>query len=94
MEKEGRAPRPLLFLSDVNIRYLLYKLQRIWKAYEGKQPRPMSFIFLSRPNVIHETVLRERGVTPIVSDADSPSEGLMEFLQNLNDASNPTVKTR
>jgi hypothetical protein len=80
-------------LSDVNIRYLLFKLQRIWKTYEGRQKRPSSFIFLSRPNVVQETVLRERGVTPIIADTDTPTEALTEFLHNLYDAIKVAVKT-
>lgn len=72
-------------LTDINIRYLFFKLDKIWKAYGGTQRRPRSYIFLASPNAVQEKVLRERGVTPIISDSDDRGEGLIEFLQELYD---------
>ncbi len=76
-------------LSDINIRYLLFKLKEIWSAYGGTQTRPRSYIFLTRPNIVEEKVLEARGITPIVSGSDNPSEGLIEFLQSLHDSLHP-----
>ena len=52
-------------LSDINIRLLIYKLDKLWKNNNtGK--RPNSYIFLPTPNPIQEKILVRRGITPIV----------------------------
>jgi hypothetical protein len=79
--------RPVLFigysLSDVNTRYLLYKLERLWASSADAAARPPSFIFLDRPNPVQEAVLRRRGIVPIVSECDEPGAGLQRFLEQL-----------
>lgn len=69
-------------LEDVNMRFLIYKLNKIWSEY--KEYRPKSFIFLTKPNEIEETVLKERGIISLVSDYDDPSRGLLDFLSSLH----------
>ena len=49
---------------------------------EYKEYRPKSFIFLTKPNEIEETVLKERGIISLVSDNDDPSKGLFDFLSS------------
>lgn len=79
--------RPLLFigysLSDINIRYLLYKLQRLWERSLLRSLRPRSFIFLSGSNPVQQRLLRARGIEPIESECESPGEGLARFLSQL-----------
>ncbi len=79
--------RPVLFigysLSDINIRYLLYKLQRLWESSKLSQLRPKSYVFLSAANPVQERVLRRRGIEPIVSEREHPGEGLAQFLSGL-----------
>jgi hypothetical protein len=80
--------RPLLFigysLTDINIRYLLYKLQRLWELSALKHIRPKSYVFLTCANAVHERVLRKRDIEPIISDVpDNPGEGLAKFLSEL-----------
>jgi hypothetical protein len=79
--------RPVLFigysLSDVNIRYLVYKLQRLWEVSSFSRLRPRSYIFLSNPNPVQERVLRSRGIEPIVSEEREPGPGLTNFLAGL-----------
>jgi hypothetical protein len=79
--------RTILFigysLTDVNIRYLLYKLHRQWQSSTYEHARPRSYIFLSRPNVVQEEVLRSRGLEPIISIHDDPTQGLEAFLKEL-----------
>ena len=71
-------------LTDVNIRYMLFRLNQQWKAATiADDARPRSFIFLSRPNPIQERILEHRGIEPIVSDNDNAGDGLREFLQEL-----------
>jgi hypothetical protein len=79
-------------LGDINMRYLLFKLQEIWSAYGGTQRRPRSYIFLTRPNPVQQKVLEARGITAIVSDLDDEKEGLVQFLQGLHDRLYPRIK--
>lgn len=71
-------------LSDINIRYILFKLNRQWLSSPFSGARPKSFIFLSRPNPIQERLLTHRGIDAIVSDHDDPKEGLRDFLHQLS----------
>lgn len=79
--------RPVLFvgysLSDVNIRYLLHRLQRQWELDGRDDQRPKSYLFLTRPNPVHERVLRARGIEPLVSRHDDPARGLLGLLESL-----------
>lgn len=69
-------------LEDINMRFLLYKLSKIWETH--KDIRPTSYIFLTKPNNVEETILKSRGVIPIVSDDDNPGKGLSDFFRELN----------
>lgn len=68
-------------LEDINMRFLLYKLSKIWEKY--KDIRPASYIFLTKPNEVEEKILESRGVKPIISDFDNPGEGLIYFFDEL-----------
>lgn len=70
-------------LSDINIRYMLYKLNRQWQSSPHVEARPKSFIFLARPNPVQERLLSNRGIQAIVSNADNSETGLREFLHAL-----------
>ena len=72
-------------LNDINIRYLLYKLTRMWEAANCSNVRPKSYIFLNRPNPVQEEVLATRGIKAIVSDDDEPSLGLGKLLKKIVD---------
>lgn len=79
--------RTILFigysLSDINIRYLLFKLQRLWADSEFGLARPKSYIFLGRPNPIQEAIFESRGIVPVVSGEDDQENGLATFLSQL-----------
>ena len=79
--------RSVLFLgyslSDINIRYMLYRLNRLWASSGLGHSMPQSYIFLTRPNAVEERVLQSRGIQPIVTDLDDPGEGLKRFLRSL-----------
>ena len=70
-------------LTDINIRYLLYKIHRQWEASAYSRVRPKSYIFLARPNPVQEAILEERGVKAFVSDKDDSTKGIIEFLGKL-----------
>ena len=70
-------------LSDINLRYMLYRLDRIWQTSNVPAVRPSSFMFLTRPNPVQECLLKGRGIQPIVSDQDDHGVGMLEFLDSL-----------
>jgi hypothetical protein len=70
-------------LGDINIRLLLYRLHKIWSNSPYASVRPKSYMFLTRPNPIHEAVLSRRGILPVVSASDDPAIGLRTFLEEL-----------
>lgn len=72
-------------LSDINIRYMVYKLNQIWKASNNQKLKPKSYIFLSSPNPVQEAILESRGITPIIGDDINPSTSLENFLEELNE---------
>jgi hypothetical protein len=85
--KADLIARSVLFighsLSDINIRYLLYQIDQMWKDSPFASVRPRSYVFLSRPNLVAERILKERGIHPIISEGDDPGEGLTRFLRSL-----------
>jgi hypothetical protein len=70
-------------LNDLNIRYLFYKLNKLWESSAHSFARPKSYIFLDRPNPIQEEVLRKRGILTFVSKEDDIGVGLEKFLSEL-----------
>jgi hypothetical protein len=69
-------------LSDINVRYMLFKLHQLW---EGMPPfaRPKSYVHLSRPNPVKEEVLERRGIIAVSSEVDDPGLGLEKFLDGI-----------
>lgn len=70
-------------LSDINIRYLLFKLYRLWAESRFAPARPKSYVFLGRPNPVQEAILETRGIVPIISGIDDQGLGLAGFLEEL-----------
>lgn len=70
-------------LSDMNIRYLIYKTDQLWQQSGFMRDRPKSFVFLTRPNMVLERVLESRGITTINSEDDDPGKGLLAFMKLL-----------
>jgi len=70
-------------LRDLNIRFLLFRLSRLWLKANGSKNRPTSYLFMSRPNPIEESILKRWGITPLTIDEDNPEEALDIFLTNL-----------
>lgn len=79
--------RPLLFvgysLHDINTRYLLFRLQELWRNSPHAAERPMSYMLMTEPSEAQEIVLKSRGVLPIVLNSDDPGGATTEFLRNL-----------
>jgi len=79
--------RSLLFigysLNDLDIRYLLYKLNKLWEGYSNESVRPRSYIFMLSYNPVKNEVFRKRGIETICSDIENPKEALEDFLLRL-----------
>lgn len=79
--------RPLLFvgysLHDINTRYLLYRLQELWRNSPHADQRPSSYILMTEREEAQEIVLRSRGVLPITIASDDPGEATTQFLREL-----------
>ena len=70
-------------LADVNIRYLFYRLTRLWKSSAPDVAQPRSYLFSTTPNEVQEAVLNQWGIEMIAIERDDPSEALVEFLEAL-----------
>jgi hypothetical protein len=70
-------------LSDVSLRYLFYKLDKLWKLHGKYSVRPRSYIFVPKANPVQEAVLDQWGISMISSERSDPKTALIEFLQGL-----------
>jgi NAD-dependent SIR2 family protein deacetylase len=79
--------RPILFigysLHDVNTRYLLFRLQELWKNTAYSEQRPKSFIFMVEEDPAQAMVLESRGIEPILAQQSDPRESSRAFLEEL-----------
>jgi hypothetical protein len=80
--------RPLLFvgysLHDINTRYLLFRLQELWKNSPHADQRPTSYILMPERDEAQEIVLKSRGVLPIpLENGGDPGPATTKFLRDL-----------
>lgn len=68
-------------LSDINIRFLIYKLNEIWEKGDSSR-RPKSYVFFSTPNPVQEKILENRGIDIIVGELDK-TKSIEHFLKKL-----------
>lgn len=68
-------------LSDINIRFLIYKLDQMWKNSNNK--RPASYIFLPTPNPVQELVFQNRGINAIIGNGIDKNKSTEDFLFSL-----------
>lgn len=71
-------------LSDINIRFLIYKLDQLWGTAGKTGERPKSYIFMAKPNPIQEKIFSERGIVPIVGQGTDRTASLKQFLEALS----------
>ncbi len=72
-------------LSDINMRLLIYILDKLWKESNNIKKRPQSYIFLSSPNPIQEAILKNRGINTIIGKEIDKKESVENFLKELCD---------
>lgn len=70
-------------LSDINLRFLLYKLGKVWESKQYAQDRPRSFFFMAKANLVQERILASRGITSVAAKTDDATESLGQFLGDL-----------
>jgi hypothetical protein len=79
--------RTLLFigysLSDLNIRLLLHKLWKMWRASGREKDRPASFVFMPKADPVQEAVLQQWGITVVAGEGPDPETALTGFLEDL-----------
>lgn len=80
--------RPILFvgysLTDVNLRYFLYRLSVLWRTAPSAAPK--SYLVVPQHNPVQSRVMSTRGIETIVADAPTPADGLRMVLTTLNRA--------
>lgn len=69
--------------SDINIRFLIYKLNQLWKKSNKISERPKSYLFLSTPNPVQEKILENKGIHTIVGEDPDKTKSLEVFLKEL-----------
>ena len=70
-------------LSDVSVRYLLYRLHKLWHGSSYANARPKTFVYMGRPNPVQARVLGSWGIVPLFCDGDDVGEGLCQLLATL-----------
>lgn len=80
-------------MSDVGIRYLLYRLHKLWEVSGYAKARPRTYVFLGRPNPVQQRVLAEWGIVPLFSEAADIGEGLQQLLAHLDEAARQETDT-
>jgi hypothetical protein len=71
-------------LADVNIRYLFYKLSRLWKSSVPNVAQPVSYLFSPSANEVQRAVLGQWGIEMVHLGGD-PSQALIRFLETVLD---------
>jgi len=80
-------------LSDINIRYLFYRLANLWKKSARGAPQPKSYAFFASPNPVQELVMAQWNIEMLSSDKVDPQAALISFLEQFVPGAEP-VKLR
>lgn len=72
-------------VSDVSVRYLIYRLHKLWSGSAYAQGRPPAYVYLGRHNPVQARVLSNWGIVPLVTESQDIGEGLKQLLQSLVD---------
>ncbi len=70
-------------LTDINIRYLFFRLANLWKKSSKGSQQPWSFVFSDKPNPVQEAALAQWNIKMISSPGDDPGKGLVELMEQL-----------
>jgi len=79
--------RSVLFLgyslTDMNIRYLFYRLSRMWKSSVPDVAQPTSYLLSPDANDVQQAVLAQWGIEIVQLQGGDPTAALETFLQEL-----------
>lgn len=70
-------------LTDLNIRFLLHRLWKTWRASGYEKDRPRSYVFMMRSSEIDAAVLAQWGIQVITGEDVEPERRLEAFLERL-----------
>ena len=73
-------------LTDINMRLLLYEMQKMWKQSGYEEDRPPSYMFMTRPDAVQQRVLRSWGIETITRDVDRVEDALPDLFAGLQAA--------
>jgi hypothetical protein len=77
-------------VSDVSVRYLIYRLHKLWSGSAYAQGRPPAYVYLGRHNPVQARVLSSWGIVPLVTELEDIGDGLKQLLESLKEeASKP-----
>jgi len=68
-------------LSDMNIRYLFYKLSRMWKSSVPTIEQPTSYLLSPSANDVQQAVLAQWGIEIVPLPVADPTAALEAFLE-------------
>jgi hypothetical protein len=81
-------------LSDLNIRFLLHRLWKMWTGSGFERDRPQSYVFMLRPNPVEEAVLEQWGLRVLTERDCAPEEALETFLAKLAEAVSQSTQSK
>lgn len=70
-------------LSDMNVRYMLYRMQKLREKFGEQCSRPNIYILTHKYNEVKQEVLQARGIVTIYQDEEDRGKGLEKFLERL-----------
>jgi hypothetical protein len=70
-------------VSDVSVRYLIYRLHKLWSGSAYAHGRPATYVYLGRHNPVQARVLSSWGIVPLFSESEDVGEGLQQLLETL-----------
>ena len=70
-------------LTDINMRLLLYKMQKMWRQSGYEADRPPSYMFMTRPDPVQQRVLQNWGIETITRDVDQAEDALSDLFESL-----------
>lgn len=70
-------------LADTNLRYLTYKLHKLWRESTAAANQLKSYILVSAYNPVQKDVLERRGIYTITGESLDKSQNVESFLRSL-----------
>lgn len=72
-------------LADINIRYLFFKLSRLWRDWPKSMEQPRYYVFTPQPNPVQQVVLAQWNIEMLSAPNGDAEQSLTRFLEELFD---------